>query len=824
MDVKLPLPVPEPQAEEQERAAAAAALKSTFSAPNLHRYRYNTLDSFDWGTETRFTWGIFRNDSNSDSQIIPLCGNCRTKGLGSTNTPVSVMCPPVEGIGRSRWEWVSVSYLSKIRSAGKGKKGCAFCYTVLYLGFRELQKARLGAINSLRDLSDFEPSGDWDLRYAFQGPRCVKVGAIHWASGDGELVEQFYITVEGESDRGKDPVCDQDDIKSIIRPQWVSFMRARLDSCLSSDEGVMDQHALCRREPTFRPDWPRRVLKVTGDKVVLVDFHETMVGEYAALSYCWGSADELQRNPPVTATSSTTGYLRSGVLVSDLPLTIRQAVAVCSCLRIQYIWVDALCIIQDDNADWEAEARKMATVYSMAKLTIIAGSSTSCHSGFLDADLGGAPFEISPGDLGHDLPRTPIRLVARQTNTSNFHFNLEDFVNFDPTHEVIPTKPHNAIDHRGWTFQEEFLSTRYIKFTKDDIQWQCREDAGCLCQQEVQKHERRALYEDLWATSTPPKSSTAIEHHLPAGPASSRATDTSNVPFLETSRDYWQEIVRDFSRRRFTNPTDKLLAFSGIASCLAPNMQSPYRDRSIDSTNSYLAGLWSNMILDGGALSWRCYESAEGRPYETYIAPSFSWASVDVGVVYDQGSHGRDGFCNEKRLFNLIGTERRLLSVEEGDFRRLGPGCSVTLSGALLPCFVGLHRRRGTLRVTGIIGLSVNRGVSGSPYVWFDCGLSRVVFPDGTVTLQRSTSPQTTDTTNVGSGAVTEVHIFILRSMTFYRYPESGFEGLILGKVQHVKNQAPGADGYHGYQRLGYIRIEGKELEVDKYQSVVTIY
>jgi len=147
-------------------------------------YRYNTLGSLDWASETKGTWGVFRNPQT------PLCLKCQTQGVGAT-APVSVMRPPVWHEGKIvdylGWEWVYISYLSKIRSTGFA--GCAFCM-VLYLGFRQLERARYG--------SQVEPSGGWDFRYAFQSPRCVRVGAIHPASGDGEVVEQFYITAENE--------------------------------------------------------------------------------------------------------------------------------------------------------------------------------------------------------------------------------------------------------------------------------------------------------------------------------------------------------------------------------------------------------------------------------------------------------------------------------------------------------------------------------------------------------------------------------------------------------------------------------------------------
>jgi len=120
-------------------------------------------------------------------------------------------------------------------------------------------------------------------------------------------------------------------------------------------------------------------------KVPLEAFDKlTMPGCYAALSYCWRNKSNLQKDRPrpCTANSTTLGRLHVGIPTSELPLTLRHATQVCQWLGIEYIWIDSLCILQDSAADWEVEAATMEMVYSMAKITIIAASSTSYDSGF----------------------------------------------------------------------------------------------------------------------------------------------------------------------------------------------------------------------------------------------------------------------------------------------------------------------------------------------------------------------------------------------------------------------------------------------------------
>ncbi|KAK3393946.1 hypothetical protein B0H63DRAFT_517112 [Podospora didyma] len=158
--------------------------------------------------------------------------------------------------------------------------------------------------------------------------------------------------------------------------QCLEFVQKMLLNCLSNSAHD------CEPKPSPGVDWPRRILEIDEQVIKLVNFDS----------------------------ASMAGNLRRGILISSLPLTLRQAVYLCSYLGIAYIWIDALCILQGQTLDWEQEAQKMETVYCRSRITIIAASSTSCHSGFLDVDL-----ESLARDLGLDTPfiQPPARLVAR---------------------------------------------------------------------------------------------------------------------------------------------------------------------------------------------------------------------------------------------------------------------------------------------------------------------------------------------------------------------------------------------------------------------------
>jgi hypothetical protein len=88
--------------------------------------------------------------------------------------------------------------------------------------------------------------------------------------------------------------------------------------------------------------------------------------EYAALSYCWGGSSVL-----ITTRATCTDRL-AGINFGHLPKTIQEGVVITQNLGIRYLWVDSLCIVQDDADDCAGEAAKMKSVYANSLVTICA--------------------------------------------------------------------------------------------------------------------------------------------------------------------------------------------------------------------------------------------------------------------------------------------------------------------------------------------------------------------------------------------------------------------------------------------------------------------
>jgi hypothetical protein len=92
------------------------------------------------------------------------------------------------------------------------------------------------------------------------------------------------------------------------------------------------------------------------------------MGGYAALSYCWGGFQQ------VTSTTAKLEQYQNRLDFRSFPKTIHDALTVTRSLGIPYLWVDALCILQDDEDDKAREIQKMGDVYSNAMITISAAS------------------------------------------------------------------------------------------------------------------------------------------------------------------------------------------------------------------------------------------------------------------------------------------------------------------------------------------------------------------------------------------------------------------------------------------------------------------
>ncbi|KAI8950437.1 heterokaryon incompatibility protein-domain-containing protein [Xylaria longipes] len=148
-------------------------------------------------------------------------------------------------------------------------------------------------------------------------------------------------------------------------------------------------------------------------------------GRYVALSYCWGTRCGIHK---LKLRTETLQAFQINIDEQLMPRAHREGLQIARELGYQYIWIDALCIIQGSDTlsrnDWAQEAIRIPQVYGNAELTIVAGRSEDSRQGF----------------------------VA-------------------PTHK--PAAPPANL--RSWYFQESVLSRRMISYNKEQLSFKCRE-------------------------------------------------------------------------------------------------------------------------------------------------------------------------------------------------------------------------------------------------------------------------------------------------------------------------------------------------------------
>jgi hypothetical protein len=164
-----------------------------------------------------------------------------------------------------------------------------------------------------------------------------------------------------------------------------NFAKGCLSRCL-------ENHPNCRpRKEGSDRFYPTRVIDVVcGDNTDIVRLCERLEihddSDYVALSHCWGKAPMITLCDPSLSMDGREnaipiGEFKAGIPISRLPTTFRDAVTVTRRLGIRYVWIDAICIVQNSSQDWKTEAMTMHQVYGNAHCTLAATFSKDGNGG-----------------------------------------------------------------------------------------------------------------------------------------------------------------------------------------------------------------------------------------------------------------------------------------------------------------------------------------------------------------------------------------------------------------------------------------------------------
>ena len=410
-------------------------------------------------------------------------------------------------------------------------------------------------------------------------------------------------------------------LTEFVTPQMAADKaRSWLDQCLRS-------HTSCTTNE--KPQLPKRVIKVTNANG-LPHLYESCGenADYIALSYCRRSPETL------TTTKGTISSRLQGIIWDDIPKTFQDAILFTEHLGIDYIWIDALCIIQDDQQDWQAETAKMNTVYQNALLTLSATSSPHVAHGIFGDLKRNKTFKLKfPGVYARrSCSRTQWHLFSR--------WEYSGFINKNPTEEVKAqiSSLYPSVS-RGWIFQERLLSKRILHCAQDEMIWDCRESIQGESSPTTQSHVSRP-------------GANPFSQFKTLDMRSERFRNKFAVITL------WVELVGPYTLGRFTKDSDRLVALSGVAKCFQPA-----------ELGGYVAGMWSNFLhVQLGWSSW----ADNPRESRRIAEPSWSWASinqtVDFGTISFQAEdYGHTDIGDEKSFVRPFQVHKAVTTLDSPD-------------------------------------------------------------------------------------------------------------------------------------------------------------
>ena len=391
--------------------------------------------------------------------------------------------------------------------------------------------------------------------------------------------------------------------------------------------------------------WPTRLIFV-GDtdfdivRLVYTNTFSNSPGRYAALSYCW------RNNETLCLRESNIINYENFINVGPKSRTVLDAIHVTRKLGIRYLWIDALCIIQDCEDDKRRELPRMHEIYSKADIVIASAASWDASESFFVEQN---PWAMTPCLLGS-------RGTVENRAATKFQFGAI---------YALPSEKYarNASDHvkysrlqtRAWVFQEERLARRIVWFGNSQVHLHCRdcnetihqvmlpnalarktESAPNTVHPDIALFIYRLLGRSAMSSSHVQRALSLITRwtRRPITESSVRPT-AEGYPGLtvENFEDTWWQQVFHYSTRNLTKSEEKLPAINGFARQLHKATHTYILDSDeadISFQSEYFAGHWNreNLCM---SLLWYVQGGKTGRPKAR--APSWSWAAVDGAVA-----------------------------------------------------------------------------------------------------------------------------------------------------------------------------------------------
>lgn len=391
----------------------------------------------------------------------------------------------------------------------------------------------------------------------------------------------------------------------------VSLAKAWLEICTR-------HHRHCRCPINTRSQMPRtKLIDCTARKLIHMGTWPFHRPRYAALSYRWGTTSENKMEQDREGRNEPEDPL------SNLPLTIEDAISVTKGLGLRYLWVDQYCIDQNNSKEKQAQIRKMDRMYQCAEVTIMATAGGDCHYGL-------------PG-------------VSKRARQALEPFIFDDALTFGLCPAAGPHWRNSAWHERGWTFQETYLSRRRLVFSDILVHFECtphepwqRENSGgfetAQHNAEVARKLRLRHAEILtsirlttesfdWCEIAPLTSMFSLQSVAVAARGRRRG-------FEDCILEYYR-IVSYYTVRKLSYASDGLNAFLGLANAMQDFHIPIYNVAGVPfivGNKRTYRDYWAETSLSSG-LAWYSVEGKDRSDQQNAgdgRFPSWSWGNIKL--------------------------------------------------------------------------------------------------------------------------------------------------------------------------------------------------
>ncbi|KAG9245362.1 heterokaryon incompatibility protein-domain-containing protein [Calycina marina] len=293
-------------------------------------------------------------------------------------------------------------------------------------------------------------------------------------------------------------------------------------------------------------------------------------------------------------TIATFGEKKTRLKRSKLPRTFKHFFEIAKLMKIRYVWIDSLCIVQDSDKDRQRELACVGQIYSGAVCTIAAESAKDAQGGiWLESRIRKVEVEGT----------TTLETISQEQNIRTYL-------------SVIDQRLHKSpLQQRAWSLPERMLSPRVLHFTFSHIYWECREI-------KLDNPVLLADVEEVVASPAGRQAASSEWHHMTKLRPFDVPVDIRMDPYstgflssLSTSNLFyvWRMLIEDYTTKYLTQWSDRLPALSGLAA-----------ETQMHVNSEYICGIWSD---DPKGLLWAVDDSVHTSEKVEIGAPSWSWAS-----------------------------------------------------------------------------------------------------------------------------------------------------------------------------------------------------